>query len=268
MATTTFTSDFLRRIRQREAVTGRKLTSAEIRGLLEAELSAEKATAIQSRAVSLREQALKQSQEQFEKSLTQRQTEFGVSSGLARERLSLLEDAIDAESRAAQFTGIKELAVAGAEFGPKLLTGAQKLLGTGGGTTLTGAGTSGTAAGIGLAGGEQLAGGATTIGALGGEQLAGGATTLAGETSLLSGVGGVGGALAVGGAGAIGGFLGGKLGQTSLFQEISPFGGEKTEAAVGGALGGALAGTAVLPGIGTIIGGIVGAVTGGKGGGK
>ena len=94
----------------------------------------------------------------------------------------------------------------------------------------------------------------------------------AGATALPSAPGlTLGGAMLPAGAGAVGGMAGAWLGSQPSFQEMTPWGGEKTERMAGGAMGGATAGAAVgsiVPGVGTVIGGIIGGITGLVGGGK
>jgi hypothetical protein len=296
MARSTFTSDFLRRMRQREATTGRPLTPAEIRGLLQAELEAEFRTQEERRRTGImqeRTDILAQGQRLAEQQFGESKRQFDIEAGIK-------QDAIDRQISADRITGLTQLAGApkllsegiggfkdlfgiGAEKGvekgaqeaikagtstPASTTTAQSQLlsGASGGFQLEGGAS--TLAGAGF-GGEQLVGGATQLGPLGGEQLVGGATTLGGETAAGAGFG-LSSGLAAGGAGALGGFVGSKIGETKLFDEITPFGGEQTNRLAGGALGGAAAGffaTGFNP-IGALIGGVVGLVTGGKGGGK
>lgn len=225
----------LRRIRPRiaqwESVTGRRIPPSLLRQWLEAELSVEAGRAIQSRALDI-------------------QQEFG------ERRLELLEEQIESEAGAAKIAGIGELAIGGATLAPAIGKGLKTI-----GTQL------------GITGGATAAG-ATTLPAI----IPGGAAIDPLLLNMPSAVGGgtaaptAGTGLGAGfqslalpaAAGFVGGKLGEELGRQQFWQEITPWGGAKTERKIGGVLGGAAAGFMVGGPIGAVIGGIVGFVGGTK----
>lgn len=211
----------LRRIRPRitqwESVTGRRIPPSLLRQWLEAELSVEAGRAERSRALDIQQQGV----------------------DLQEERLGLLGEQLEAERGAAKVSGVAELATGGLLLGKEfgVFKGAQGLLGLGGAKAGVGAGKAVTA-GVGTfpwAGGI-LPGGTTAAGA-------GAVAPTATTTATTAGAGGVGGAgllsTALPVAATIAGtYLGRKLGEQEWFQNITPWGGEKTERFMGGGIAG------------------------------
>ena len=245
-------SDKIRKkMMQYEAVTGRAVPPDVIRAMMEGEISAMAQGARAERALDVQQGYL-----------------------------DLAEEAQKKQAQAATIGGIGELAVGGSQiyrnlfpkgFTKQAIQGASGITGgaTGIGQTGLSALPSFSTAAKGSVLGEfgypnAISSGAGSFGPSGVPALTSGAS-LAPEAGIMAtGVEGAapaltaGGALGALGAGAAGGLAGGWLGQQKSFQEITPWGGEKTEKKLGGTLGGAAAGFAV----GGPVGGVIGAIAG------
>ena len=222
------------------ARTGRRPTSEIIRGLAEADLAAQ----------------------------SDRINETGRMELSAKE-LSLKEDGLKANARAATMSGVIQTATAIPQtyLAYKAYTGGTTGAQTGGylaraGTAL-GFGSQAAAQGSGAAMGSAY--GAGPIGA-----------TFAHPATVSTATGGTSAALSavapyagVAGAGFVAGHVGGGVMERSdTLQKLTPWGGDATEGKMGGVAAGAATGAAIgsvvipIPGVGTVIGGIIGGIAG------
>lgn len=211
---------------QKELTTGRGLTQTELESILNAELS-QRYTAEQNR----------RSQRIQEKALDA--------------QTKAQEDAAEA----AKLGGYAQLGVAGAYVGSKVPAIAEAGKSaynwvTGAAPAVTSMGAADTAALASTAAIDPATGLMTT--GYGG--MAGPAPITAGGVALTAG------------AGYVGGKAGEYIVQQTPIEDITPWGGEKTESVMGGIGGGAAAGAAAgsfIPGVGTAVGAVVGGIIGG-----
>lgn len=212
---------------QKELTTGRGLTQPEMEAILNAELSA-RYTAEQNR----------RSQRIQEKALDA--------------QTKAQEDAAEA----AKLGGYAQLGVAGAYVGskvPAIVDYGKKAVNwaTGATPAVTAAEMAATKGALASTAAIDPATGLMTTGYGG---MAGPAPITAGGVALTAG------------AGYAGGKAGEYIVQQTPIEEITPWGGEKTESVMGGIGGGAAAGAAtgsIIPGVGTVVGAVVGGIVGG-----
>ncbi len=275
------------RIRQKEATTGRRISSSELTALYEAELNVASGRALERGR------------------LSEQKRQFDVSAGFEKERLALTKEQIASGKRASTVKGATDIA------GLALAAGGKKTVGdiaanvafgkapfapvttttTGGGAAVVPSVTStagiATESGLGVTTGTALqeVGGFTVSGAqtaVTGTELATGAqigvAEVVGETAVAATAAETTTAVAAGEtaasaapalspvgvaiAGAVGGFLGAELGEQEWFQDITPWGGETTERTIGGIAGGAAAGFAIGGPVGALAGALIGGFIG------
>ena len=279
-------SNIFRRIRpqiaQYEATTGRRIGRAQLEALYRAALETETSRALEAA--------------RLESDISARKQNF-----------ALRKQAIENARKAAKASGIAQLAgtaiqggmlLKGTGTGKAITKGVKSLFGGAGAGTagselslsVPGASTqtapaftglpelqagAGTGAGAGaqtqavtgLAEPALTTGAETTTPAIATET--GAATTGAGATGVGEGTTAIGAGEVAGmaGWGVVGGTAGGWIASQKSAQELTPWGGQKTERQMGGVAGGAAAGALygsyAYPGVGTVVGAIVGGIVGG-----
>lgn len=244
-------TSLLRRKRQYEALGGR-VSAHETEGIVKGVLSTEAAKDIEASRLA-KEEALRKRQLDIQAGEATSMAEY------RRNTIEMQKEALEDQEKAGYLrTGMDVL---GSKTGQKAIGQVGKWLGIGGGGATVSAVSGLGASGIPLATAIPYAAEAVGMKGILGAIPSATAPTAVGTAT--PGILGIAGQVAL--PAAVGSLAGSWLGSQPSFQEITPWGGKKTEKMMGGALGGAAAGAAygsIVPGVGTVIGGVIGGVIG------